>query len=198
MPSVLTPDELRVLVDTDLEDPELQAVIDAEEAELAEEIGPLTGSRTELYTYPPARWGDPAIARVQLRRYTTADQITAVEDAGVAVGAADWLFTGGAVYRALGAFLTPIAVTYTPTDTARLKRAIAERIRWRLVDPTIDSESIGSYRYATGGRLTPADVEDGRAKALEQLLPRRRQQSTIRVLSATAAAVHYADPRINV
>lgn len=191
-------EEVRVLVDTDLSDPELQAAIDAEEAEIEEEIGPLAGERVELYTFPPVRWGDPAISRIRIRRYTTVGDIAEVTDAGVPVAWVDWLYSGGQLYRATGAFAGPIGVRYTPTDLARLKRAVAERIRWRLVDPTVESESIGSYRYSTGTRLTPADVEDGRRKALEQALPPRPSTATIRVLSATAEAFHYAeDPRVN-
>lgn len=198
MPSTVTPAEIRILVDTDLEDPDLQALIDAEEAEMAEEIGPLEGERVELYTFPPARWGDPAVTRIRLRRFTDAASIAEVTDAGVAIPEVDRIYTGGRIYRAMGAFAGPVAIRYTPTDLARIKRAVAERIRWRLVDPTVESESIGSYRYSTGQRLTPDDVDDARRKALERALPPREKLATLRILSATAEAMHYADPRINV
>lgn len=197
-PAIASVAQVRARVDTDLGDAELEELILTNEALLAELIGPLTGPITERHLWPALRWGDPVVSVLRLRRFTTSAAIDTVTDAGVLVGDADWLFVNGRLHRATGAFAGPVDTVYTPNDEERLRAYLIEACRWDLVDPTVESETIGSYRYATGGRITPADIEDAKDRALARALPPRGKLGTIRVLSATSDAFHaYADPRVN-
>jgi hypothetical protein len=183
--SVVSLTEVRARVDTELEDTDLQLVVDNVEAELAGDIGPLTGEREQTY------WLDSGgVAELILQRRTDAVEVV---DNDVAIADEDvrLLRRGVMIRRATGAWGGPIVTaTYTPNDLAAVKRVIVELIRLDLADATVDSESIGSYRYSRA-TLTHAHIEESRHNLIRQLVPRRRQ-GTIRVRSATQLSLTVA------
>lgn len=176
--SVVTRDEVRARVDTELDDTDLQLLIDDTEAELAGDIGPLVGERTQTF------WLDAgAVDELLLQRRTDAVEVT---DNALLIADADvrLLHRGTLIRRALGAWGGPVVeVVYTPNDLAAVKRVVIELLRLATADPTIDSETIGSYRYQRA-TLRHGDIETARRLLIRQLIPRRRQ-GTIRVRSAT-------------
>src|SRR4051812_15402423 len=95
--SLVSPAQVRALVDTDLSDPDLADVIAREEAALARAIGPLAGERTE--TMYIAWHPDAHELPLALRRPT--DAVT-VEDNGVDVTADVRLHGNGRVIEMVG------------------------------------------------------------------------------------------------
>ena len=158
----MTLGEVRALVDTDLSDVDLQAVLDREEGWLAGRIGALTGARTD--TFSPGLGDTP----IYLSRRTTS---VVVADNTQAVLAADLRFapTSGMVRRTRGFWTGPVAVTYTPTDADTVKRAVIELVRGTLAETGNDAETIGDYSYTRGD----APVRLSRLAVVRSVLLRR-------------------------
>ena len=165
---VVTPAMVRALIDTDLLDADLAAVIAREEAALARAIGPLAGARTETayITWHPANDGLPVV----LRRPTAAVTVT---DNAVAVAGVTLRGDGRVVERTDGGrWAGPVALTYTPNDTLEVERVVIELVRLTLTETGYLSETIGEYSYqrgARGGALNP--TEAARGKLVASLLP---------------------------
>lgn len=130
--SLLSVEEFENVVGTGADETTIQDVIDREEAQLAHDLGgELAGEREETYR-PGVGYDGP----VYLRRYTDAVEVT---DAGAAV-TARLIGKGGAIERADGAWQGDVVVTYTPSDEARLKRALTELVR-DIIVPDRDREA---------------------------------------------------------
>jgi hypothetical protein len=170
--SLTTLAEVRALVRSRLSDADLQTVIDREEAWLAGKIGVLTGERTD--TFKPGTTNTP----LYLSRRTDSVSVT---DDGTAVAAADLLFTPstGCLRRVAGVWPWPpyppaepwfpcwqgdVAVTWTPTDSAAIKRAVIELVRGTVGETGMESETMGTYSYTRGasaGRVSRAGLVRG-------------------------------------
>lgn len=145
--SLLLLAEARALVGSGLGDPDLQAVIDREEAWLARRIGALSGSRVETFWPQPVDRDDP----LRLRRPTAS---VAVTDGGVVLAgsAVRLLGDGTLAEKATGAWTGPsVAIVSTPTDTLEVKSGIVKLIRLTTTASPYDSETLGDYSYSRGG-----------------------------------------------
>ncbi len=142
---VVTLDEIRALVPNGLASVDLLGVIEREEAAFARVIGPLTGSRT-LTLYDVAADG-----AFHLRRPVASVTIT---DNGVAVAASAFrLVDDGTVIQPIsGAWLGPVAITFTPTDELEVKRVVIDLVRLALTETGFESESVGDHSYSRGAR----------------------------------------------
>ncbi len=166
--SVVSIAEVRALVRSRLSDPDLQVVIDREEAWLAGRVGALTGSRTD--TYMPGLGDTP----LYLRRRAESVVLT---DAGRTLATSEFLFTPstGMIRRIWTPDLQDnlpwrqlylgwqgtVTATYTPSDEADVKRAVIELVRLAVGETGYDSETIGDYSYTRGasaGRLSRAGL----------------------------------------
>lgn len=167
--SVVTPDDVRALVPTALDDVNLQDVINREEAWLAIRVGQLIGERVETY-YPLASSGITIIRRT--------DAVTVADDVGAVT---DFTFLADARYvvRTSGAWTSPVTVTYTPTDELIIETAIIELVRLAVNRTAgVQSETIGSYSYT---RADGAD-ETTRATILADILGTSRLKvGTVRI-----------------
>lgn len=164
--SVVTPAMVRVLVRTaPADDAALQALIDREEAVLAAAVGQLVGERTETFRPDGFTRSNP----VRLKRPTSA--VTVTEDSVATTDillAADGLsvarFETGTVIAA--SWGTPVAVTYTPNDRARIETWLIELVRARLTETGYMSETIGSYNYQRGNRSHDQVLSEALAEIL--------------------------------
>lgn len=181
MPSVTSLAEVRAVVGAaeTLSDDDLQAIIDRQEAWLATQVGPLTGSRTERYwpttvplnTYRPLR----------LRRYATTVTVT---DATVSVASDNVRLspTGYALLRTDGPWIGPVDVTYTPDDEATVKEAVISLVGLVLGDQAYQSESMGDYSYSRPRR--PVSFRAERRRIVADLTGRSAVPSSVRVRGA--------------
>ena len=168
MPSLVDIAAVRALVRSRLSDVDLQAVIDREEAWLAGRVGLLSGERTD--TFMPGLGDTP----LYLRRRAESVVMT---DAGRTLAASEFLFTpsSGMIRR----IWTPdraddppwrqlylgwqgtVTATYTPSDTAAVKRAVIALVRGTVGETGLDSETIGDYQYTRGlsaGRMSRGNL----------------------------------------
>jgi hypothetical protein len=181
--------EVRALVRSRLSDPDLQAVIDREEAWLAGRIGSLTGERTDTVT--------PGIGDTPLFLSRRAPSVVLV-DAGRTLAASEFLFTpstgmirriwapdlsSGAPWRQLYlGWQGTVAVTYTPSDEAGVKSAVIGLVRLTVGETGFASETIGDYSYTRGVSAGP-----NRAGLVRSILIRRPAYS-LRIHSAMEPA----------
>lgn len=180
MPSLVTPTEVKALVQTSLSDSQLQTVIDREEAWLALRIGQLSGARTQ--TFYPRRYNEP----LYLKRYTSSVTVTnngEAVTAGEAYGNYRLLGEGSIVALVGTQWLSsttgigygPVTVAYTPSDSDAVKAAIIDLIRLRVTDSGYVSESIGQYSYQT--LQAPGARDLTRRAIVRGLLPRHQFRS---------------------
>jgi hypothetical protein len=157
--SLVTPAQVKALVQTSLSDADLQVIIDREEGWLAGRIGALSGSRTE--TFYPRR----GVEHLHLRRPTNSVTVTD----GDLVDPDDYrlLYGGTVVERVTGSWGDTVTVTYTPNDSAAIATAIIDLIRLRTTDTGFVSERIGQYSYQTA--QLPGARERTRRAILEGL-----------------------------
>lgn len=166
--SLVTPAQVRALVETDLEDDDLADVIAREEADLARYIGVLAGERTEtLYIalHPAAD-----LLPLVLRRPTDAVEVV---DNDVTLTTVRLRGEGRVVERTDSlAWTGPVEVTYEPNDSLVLERVIIELVRLTLTETGYLSETIGDYSYSRGARGGAANpTEAARANMIRRLLP---------------------------
>lgn len=167
--SLASLEDARARVATDLGDPELQLIIDAEEAELAARIGPLTGEIEQSYSFELA----DQIDSLYLARPADPTTLVLEDPTGTAIAGGDLRLSwhNRRIQRAIGLFVGPALATYTPTDGAAVRRAIVDLVRIATTDPTVDSETIGSYTYRRA-TITMADLEAARERVYGRLLQR--------------------------
>jgi hypothetical protein len=163
--------DVRALVRSRLSDPDLQAIIDREEAWLAGKVGALTGERTD--TFMPGLGDTP----LYLRRRAESVVMT---DAGRTLAASEFLFTpsSGMIRRIWTPDLADnppwrqlylgwqgtVSATYTPSDAAAVQRAVIELVRGTVGETGLDAETIGTYSYTRGasaGRVSRAALARG-------------------------------------
>lgn len=183
MANVLSTDAARVLVDTNLNDADLETVIGYEEAWLARRVGQLTGERAQRLV--PRAYSDSS--RLYLLRPTDSVEVS---DAGTDLDPAAFTLVenGRAIEVVSGAWvaagLWPLGVveaTYTPNDEDEVKRVVIELLRLTLVETGFRAETIGAYSYTR-------DSSGPQREALVRgLLPRRRA-GTVPIASSARAA----------
>jgi hypothetical protein len=121
-----------------------QAMIDGLEAELAVEIGPLTGERTETFYLERLRWPSD-IDGVYLSRRTNA--VTVETDGTPLVAETDYRLMAGYILDLIdtGWQGDKLAVTYTPTDTVLVREVIYDLLTFRSLPSNLQSVRIGQY-----------------------------------------------------
>jgi hypothetical protein len=175
MTSVISPADVRALIDTPLDDSDLQTVIDREEGWLATVVGPLTGERS--FTYYPSSLPDTYHGTLSLRRHVGSLDDVTVNDAGTDLdnGVLRLVRNGWAIRRPTYRWGGPVIITWTPDDQATVETVIIDLLRLRINDSGLASENIGGYGYSTGGgaavdrrrdRLARSLLEPGRAKTV--------------------------------
>lgn len=186
--SLVSLEDVRARVATDLGDLELQQIIDAEEAELEQRIGPLSGELEQSYSFELA----DEIEALYLSRPAVAGTVTIEDPTGTALAPGDIRVTwqGRRVERAIGLFGGPALARYTVADEQANRRRIIELVRIATTDPTVDSETIGSYTYRRA-TLTAEELERMRERIYSAALARPaglRGLGTIAVRSRTATS----------
>jgi len=187
--SVTSIAEVRALVRSRLSDPDLQVVIDREEAWLAGRVGPLTGERTDTFT--------PGLGDTPLYLRRRAESVVLTDD-GRTLAASEFLFTPstGMIRRIVGYLSDPprylyvagawqgtVTATYTPADEADVKLAVIALVRIALNESGYQSETIGDYAYDLGA----ATDRPSRAGIARSILVRRPAYS-MRIHSAMEPA----------
>lgn len=145
--AVVTPDQVRAVVDTDLAEPDLADVIAREEAALARKIGPLAGERTEIFR--PIYRPNTTMSGLMLKRPT--DALAELWDNAADRLDVAYLSTGGWVIERsdyLPWSGPTVMATYTPNDLLEVERVVIELCRLGLASSPFTSETIGSYSYA--------------------------------------------------
>lgn len=150
-PLVVTAGQVRALVETPLSDVLLEEIISREQDLLADEIGPLTGERTEVITVSAGATS----ASVRTRRRTATGSLSVLANGATTTD----LRLGGD-----GRTITPLAssgyqrgywagaleVTYTPADRAKVETWLIELVRARLATTGFASETAETYSYTAG------------------------------------------------
>jgi hypothetical protein len=188
--SIISTDELRARVETDLEEAALQDLIDGEEGWLAAELkGPLTGERTQtlwprqaapddaawrsgVILTQPLVWPAPN-GPLWLLRPTDEVEVT---DAGAAV-TVRLLHSGWQIELSDSdaSWEGPVVATYEPNDLDLVRRAVAGLCQITLADQGYVSQRFGNYNYQRF-QNPGADVEQ-RAAWVRTLKPRIRAGS---------------------
>jgi hypothetical protein len=201
VPSLVTPAQVKALVQTMLTDDQVQDVIDREEATLARQITALSGSRTQLvYSGDPASlglWWDPAAWEPGTRVWILSDRMApiwllrptdavTVKDNGLTVAGSDvrLLNRGRLVERASGGWRGPLVeVTYTPNDALEVTRVVIELCRLTMTETGYNSERIGDYGYTRS--LPGGESPTATRKALIRSLQTHLVHSTMRVRTSS-------------
>jgi len=130
-----------------------QAMIDGIEAELAAEIGPLTGERTETFYLERLNVRMWDVDGVYLSRRT--DSVVVETDGTPLVTETDYRLMGGYILDLIdtGWYGDKLAVTYTPTDTVLVKEVIYDLLTYRSLPTNLQAVRIGQYSetYFPGG-----------------------------------------------
>lgn len=121
-----------------------QAMIEGVEAELAAEIGPLTGERTETFYLDRLRWPSD-IDGVYLSRRT--DSVTVATDGTPLVAETDYRLMAGYILDLIdtGWQGDKLEATYTPTDTTLVKEVIYDLLTYRSLPSNLQAVRIGQY-----------------------------------------------------
>ncbi len=122
-----------------------QEMIDGVEAELAAEIGPLTGERTETFYLDRLNLRMWDIDGVYLSRRT--DAVTVETDGTPLVAETDYRLMSGYILDLIdtGWYGEQLAATYTPTDTTLVKEVIYDFLTYRSIPSNMQSVRIGQY-----------------------------------------------------
>jgi hypothetical protein len=203
--NLVTAADVRALIPNALTDDQLQAVIDREEAYVANELNwPVGLGEPFTQTF---YMGDPAMfglywdtAMIDLHRggmtfwwvqnqpyeplhlLRPADSAVVVDD-GVTVADSDirFLRRGTMIERASGGWRGPIVTaTYTPKDILQVVRVVIELARLTLTETGYQSERIGDYSYAKHVRSATGTVEETR-KVLVRSIQSHWPVGTMRV-----------------
>ena len=121
-----------------------QDMIDGVEAELAAEIGPLVGERTETFFLENLRWPSH-IDGVYLSRRT--DAATVETDGTPLVAGTDYRLISGYILDLIdtGWQGDEMAVTYTPTDETLIKEVVYDLLTYRSLPSNLQAVRIGQY-----------------------------------------------------
>lgn len=171
--TLLTTDEFRAFVATGLDDPSLQLLLDAAEAEIDAAAGPV-GSTLELVC--------GGYTRIVLARPASAiGGITETRSNTVTTLAADdyLLYPGGYVIERLTGGTNSswhwrgrVAVTYTPLDDADIRKGVQlDLVRLAITfQPGVTMETIGAWTQQMASNSTWNNSEE-RASILGRLTP---------------------------
>lgn len=121
-----------------------QNMIDALEAELVDQIGPLTGERTETFYLDRLRWPSD-IDGVYLSRRTS--MVTVETDGTPLVAETDYRLLHGYILDLIdtGWEGDVMEATYTPTDGAAVREFIFDILTARAIPSNMQSVRIGQY-----------------------------------------------------
>jgi hypothetical protein len=172
--SLVTPDQVRALVETDLDDTQLQEVIDREESMLATRIGPLTGERS--VTFYPSAIPPTTGYGLPLGRHVSDVADIAITDALQAVDADQVRLDhdGWGISRPGYLWVGPVVITYTPDDEDSVVAAIIDLVGLRLSTggsrTGLASENIGGYGYSLGSAGGASAAARTRRRIIASLL----------------------------
>lgn len=179
MTSLLTVEELMDVVDTTLDEPALQAIIDREEAWLARRIGPLADERTVTYYVWPTDLDDPLWLSRPTDEVAVTDGGTELDESVVRL-----LGNGTIVERADASWVGPtVEIASEPNDGLEVKGGVIELVRLTLTESGYQSERIGDYSYSRG----PGSTMAAREAIAYALLP-HRGSGTVRLRSSLRPA----------
>ena len=169
MPSLLTTDEIREHIETDLADTALQRLIDDAEAEIIQRYGAHAegGTVTEQHVVRsgerwiyPRRDVDVGAGIVVTRQHLGSSDVTTAEASEYVVD------TGGAIrLLATGPWSDQlVTITYTPpTDAPRRKRVLVDLVRIAVRYDALSSSSLGDVSVSHLG------YEQERSRVLSRL-----------------------------
>jgi hypothetical protein len=171
-----------------------QAMIDEEEAWLADRIGPLTGERTETFFLPARLRG--IVDALYLSRKTDAVD-TFSSDGDNLVVDTDWRLFANYIVERVGTSTAswddPLVITYTPNDESIVKGVLYDLLAYRQLPANLQSIRIGQYSetYGTGGtdpvrRSLLARVQPGGGLGLYKDPFRIRRYAVDRTIVAVA------------
>lgn len=198
MASLVTPAQVKALIPSALTDPQLQDVIDREEATLTRQVTALSGPRTQLYYIgDPATmglWWDTAAWTPGTRIWIMSDRMgplgllrptdaVAVKDNGVTITDTRLLRQGTLVERSAGWVGPLVEITYTPNDQLEVVRVVIELCRMTMTETGYQSEKIGDYGYAK--HLRPAPGEPDPRKVLYRSLMTHLPKGTMRIRTSS-------------
>ena len=168
---MLSVDAARALITTSLSDADLADVIAREEAWLARRIGPLDGELVE--TFLPMD-GDEVLNLTRPTRDVTVEDDTGDRSLDVEVrGWSDLCLIDGAA-----SWSGDVFVTYTPTDSDEVQRALVTLVRLTVSESAYAAQSAGGYT----AQVSYADQKAMRYVAWRSLL-RTRTPTTTRLRS---------------
>lgn len=173
MPSLLTTDEIREHVETDLEDTALQMRIDEAEADIVRVAGPHAGPVTErftpgpgdayLFVSRPIDTGQPVTIVESGTTFTGEDEVTLTADDYEIEGLLQVRRREGGVWSSTS-WSTRTAVTYTPVaDTPRRKGVLVDLVKLIVAYQGVQSASLGDVS------VNHVDYERERARILRRL-----------------------------
>lgn len=143
--SLVSVAEVRARIRCSLDDENLQALIDAIEAEITRRIGPpQNDAGTVVHTVSGYGEGDVFFLPGE------AAEIVAVEEDNQPLSADEWRYYAGGVLERQGArqWFGMVEVSYRPVDDrAARKQAILDLLRLHLERTAMAEENIGEYRY---------------------------------------------------
>ena len=134
-----------------------QEMIDGLEAWLAQQVGPLTGERTETFRLSERR-NLAAVDGLWLSRHT--DAVTVTNDGDALVEGTDFRLVGGLLIEHIptgDAWGNTVVATYTPDDEDVLTEVIYDLLTYQTLPSNLQSVRIGAYSetYATGSANDP-------------------------------------------
>lgn len=158
--SVVSTDEVRVLIATGIEEAELQSIIDREEARLAARLKtPLTGGVDALIVRPGRIW-DPLL----LSRLPDPESVSVKEnDIEIEV-----VVDGARVRRATGSWHPPLALAYDFADEDEVKAVVIGLIQLTLTDSPYAQEGTEGHSYSRS-----ETVDRQRSQLIATLNPHR-------------------------
>jgi hypothetical protein len=181
-PTVVTVDQVKALVATDLSDSDLEDVIAREEAWLARRIGALTGERTMLCYIAAPDLDMPLYLTRPTDEVTVDDDEIELEPSQVRL-----LGNGTIVERADAHWTGPtVSVTFTPNDDLEVERVIIELVRIGVSTTPFESERIGEYSYSRGTGSAVRSAALLRDDLVKELTPLRGPR-TMRLQSSLKA-----------
>lgn len=199
--------DVRALVACRQTDPQLQTILDREEAWLMDRIGVLTGPRTQTFYLPAEReqiYIEPSgyaldrprlpypymirdiDAESPLTLFRQADTVSLVTDGGATV-TTRLLSLGWKIEKATGPWIGPsMAVTYIPTDGASIARVVIELLRLTVIETGFIQERLGDYSYSRrAGNIEPvAASAEARLALVRTLLYPSNIPRTMRLRSS--------------
>lgn len=156
--SVIDVDELRLHLDTSLDNEGLQLLLNAEVSRLERRVGSLDGEIVE--TVELAKY-----ANLVLSRPTDAVEVTDDDVEAEVTLRSD----GRTVVPGVGYWTGTVVATYTPNDKDEVRAVLVDLVRLRMTETAYTSENTDSYSYEND----PTTRARQREGLIRSLLPKQ-------------------------